>query len=80
MIFDENKYKIVKVKGQHGSHYFIEDKYYNCEFCSTRMEKDLMQLFQWRDDDGFRRVKLCCRKCRQEAIEICKETGNLFVQ
>ena len=80
MQFNENDYKIVKVKGQHGTSYIIEDKYYNCEFCTKQMEKDMMQLFQWRDDDYNRRVKLCCRKCRQEAIEICKATGNLFVQ
>jgi len=80
MQFDENKYNIVKVKGQHGTNYIITEKYRACEGCSKHMEKDLMQLLTWTDKDDYHRSLLVCRKCRVEAIEMFKETDTRFVQ
>ena len=80
MQFDENKYKIVKRKGQHGVQYFITEKYRACEGCSKHMERDLMQLLTWTDKDDYNRSLLVCRKCRFEAIELFKESETRFVQ
>ena len=80
MHFDENKYKIVKRKGQHGTQWIITEKYRDCEGCGKVMEKDLMQLIMWNDKDDYKRSLLCCRKCRQEAIELFKESETRFVQ
>ena len=80
MQFDENKYKIVKVKGKHGIQYFITEKYCGCEGCGKVMERDLMQLLTWTDKDDYNRSLLVCRKCRFEAIEMFKETDTRFVQ
>ena len=80
MQFDENKYNIVKVKGQHGTKYIITEKYRACEGCKKVMEKDLMQLITWTDKDDYHRSLLVCRKCRFEAIEIFKESETRFVQ
>jgi len=80
MQFDENKYNIVKVKGQHGTNYIITEKYCACEGCGKVMEKNLMQLISWTDKDKFHRSLLVCRKCRVEAIEMFKETDTRFVQ
>ena len=80
MQFDENKYKIVKINGNHGTQFVITEKYYNCEGCGKEMEKDLMQLLTWTDKDNYHRSMLCCRSCRFEAIELFKESGTRFVQ
>ena len=80
MHFDENKYNITEVKGRHGTKYVITEKFYNCEGCGKVMEKDLMQLITWNDKDDYKRSLLCCRKCRQEAIELFKESETRFVQ
>ena len=80
MQFDENKYKIVKVKGQHGTQYIVTEKYRGCEGCGKVMERDSMQLIMWYDKDDYSRNMLCCRKCRQEAIELFKESETRFVQ
>ena len=80
MHFDENKYKIVKVKGQHGEQYFITEKYRGCEGCGKVMERDLMQLLTWTDKDDYSRSLLVCRKCRFEAIEMFKASETRFVQ
>ena len=80
MHFDENKYKIVKRKGQHGTQYFITEKYRDCEGCGKVMERDLMQLITWTDKDDYHRSLLVCRKCRFEAIEMFKASETRFVQ
>ena len=80
MQFDESKYNIAKVKGQHGTNYIVTEKYRNCEGCGKVMEKDLMQLLTWTDKDEFHRSLLICRKCRFEAIEMFKESETRFVQ
>ena len=80
MQFDENKYKIVKVKGKHCIQYFITEKYRGCEGCGKVMEKDLMQLLTWTDKDDYNRSLLVCRKCRYEAIEMFNESETRFVQ
>ena len=80
MHFDENKYKIVKVKGQHGEQYFITEKYRGCEGCGKVMKRDLMQLLTWTDKDDYSRSLLVCRKCRFEAIEMFKASETRFVQ
>ena len=80
MNIDETKYKIVKVKGQHGTKWIVTEKYRACEGCGKVMEKDLMQLLTWTDKDKFHRSLLVCRKCRVEAIEMFKDTDTRFVQ
>ena len=80
MQFDETKYNISKVKGQHGTQWVITEKYRACEGCKKVMEKDLMQLITWTDKDDYHRSLLVCRKCRQEAIELFKESETRFVQ
>ena len=80
MQFDENKYNITKVKGQHGTNYIITEKYRACEGCGKVKEKDSMQLIMWYDKNDYSRNMLCCRKCRQEAIELFKATETRFVQ
>ena len=80
MQFDENKYKIVKIKGNHGIQFVSTEKFYNCEGCNKRMKKDLMQLLTWTDKDNYHRSMLCCRSCRHEAIELFKASETRFVQ
>ena len=80
MQFDETKYNIVKVKGQHGTKYVITEKYRACEGCGKVMERDSMQLISWTDKDKYHRSLLTCRKCRVEAIEMFKDTDTRFVQ
>ena len=81
MNIDENKYKVVKEKHQHGViNYIVTEKTRNCEGCNKLMERDLMQLIIWNDKDDFSRSLLVCRKCRHEAIELFKDTDTRFVQ
>ena len=80
MQFDETKYNIVKVKGQHGTQWVITEKYRACEGCGKVKERDSMQLILWNDKDDYSRNMLCCRKCRHEAIELFKDTDTRFVQ
>ena len=80
MQFDENKYNITKVKGQHGTNYIITEKYRACEGCGKVKEKDSMQLIMWYDKNDYSRNMLCCRNCRHEAIELFKASETRFVQ
>ena len=81
MHIDENKYNVVKEKGQHGViKYIATEKVRHCEGCNKLMERESMQLIVWRDKDDYSRSLLVCRKCRIEAIELFQDTDTRFVQ
>ena len=81
MHIDENKYNVVKEKGQHGVvRYIVTEKVRNCEGCNKLMQREAMQLIVWNDKDDFSRSLLLCRKCRHEAIEMFKDTDTRFVK
>ena len=81
MHIDENKYNVVKEKGQHGViKYIVTEKVRNCEGCNKLMQRENMQLIVWNDKDDYNRSLLVCRKCKVGAIEMFKETETRFVQ